>query len=203
MPIAHITDHVQAGLDLLIQEHKGKPRLEGLITAYLNRVQELENAIWSVIVGRLIDHAIGVQLDALGKLVGQRRDGTSDEVFRTRIRARIAANRSLGRPGDLIRVALLASALDPSEMFYWELQPATVLVELLELDPAVAPVVVELLHATKGPGIALQLLFTQHRESESFTFSDEDNGDVFDSARGFATNETPTTAPGGRWIDSL
>ena len=201
--IAQVNDHVAAGLALLIQQYQGAPRLEGLLTSYLNRVQELEDAIWSVILGRLIDYAIGVQLDVLGRLVGQRRDGAADEIYRTRIRARIAANRSLGTGDDLIRVALLASGSDPALMFYSELQPATVHVELLQTDPTIAPVVVELLRVAKAPGVALQLLFTEYAAANSFTFGTNDLGVEFDTNRGFGLDEDPTTGPGGRWIDSL
>lgn len=201
--IAHITDHAQAGVGLLIEQYKGMPRLEGMLRAYLNRVQELEDAIWSVIIGRLVDYAVGIQLDVLGRLVGQVRNGATDEPYRARIRARIAANRSLGTPDDIIRVALLASALDQELVFYSELQPATVHVELLETDPAIAPAVVELLRVAKAPGVALQLFFTAANAANSFTFSMTDGHVDFDANSGFGIDEDPTTAPGGLWIDSL
>ena len=46
----------------------------------------------------------GVQLDRIGRLVGQPRSGADDESYRYYLRARIAANRSNGTVDDLIRV---------------------------------------------------------------------------------------------------
>lgn len=201
--IAHITDHVQAGLALLIEQYRGKPRLEGMLTAYLNRVQELEDATWSVITGRLIDYAVGVQLDVLGKLVGQARQTDLDEPYRARIRARIRANRSLGHAADLVAVAMLAANATTSQVTYEELQPATALVDiLLAIDPAVAPAIRDLLGAAKPLGVALALAFSGYPDGETFALAIDDTL-ITDAARGFGPSEDPAAASGGRWIDSL
>lgn len=198
--LARITNHVQAGLDLLLDQYKGKPRIAALLTSELEQVQELEDAIWDVIVGRLIDNAVGVQLDALGKIVGQKRQGAGDEVFRARIRARIWANRSLGHPDDIIKVVQLASGLADDEWTYTEVYPAGFLIELLgPIDPSIVPVVAELVKVAKPPGVGFSVLFSGIPESETFAFSDDDDP-MTDVDRGFADDD-PTEAPGGRWID--
>lgn len=203
MAIARVTDHVQAGLDLLIQQYRDKPRIAGWLTAYLNRCQELEDAIWSVIVGRLIDAAEGVQLDALGSIVGQVRQGEADELYRIRIRARIAANKSLGTPDDVLNVAIIASNKTPDLVFYTELYPATFHIELFNITAvAAASVIHELIHAAKPPGVGFALLYSSFATSGAFTFSDDDSEQV-DAARGFTDNDDPSTAPGGRWIDVI
>jgi hypothetical protein len=46
----------------------------------------------------------GVQLDVIGRIVGQPRGGISDEVYRPYLRARIRTNRSSGSPDDLYAV---------------------------------------------------------------------------------------------------
>lgn len=46
----------------------------------------------------------GVQLDRIGRLVGQPRSGTDDEHYRYYLRARIRANKSSGTPEEIIAV---------------------------------------------------------------------------------------------------
>lgn len=203
MPAALVTDHVHAGLSLLLQQYKELPRMEGWATSYLNRVQELEDAIWSVIVGRLIDDAIGVQLDALGRLVGQRRDGVADEPFRMRIRARIRANRSNGHPDDIIAVALLASGVSLDQLTYTDLYPASFRVELFSVtDATLAPVLTELITLAKPVGVGAAVAFSAYPDSETFAFALGDTPTA-DATRGWASTDDPTVAPGGRWIDSV
>lgn len=202
MPVVHFTDHVTAGLGLLIEQYRNKPRIEGLLASYLNRVQELEDAIWSVIIGRLIDYAVGVQLDALGRLVGQVRNGATDEPFRSRIRARIRANRSLAHPDDIIAVAILATDFAPADVTYTE-YAADFAVDLLSsVAPDVAIAVHELLMLAKPVGVGMLLTYSEYDDSETFTFATGDSPEA-DTARGFTDDEDPTDAPGGRWIGSL
>ena len=201
--IAPIVDHVPVGLDLLIEQYKGRPRIEGLLSSWLNRIQELEDAIWTVIDGRIIDTAVGVQLDTLGKLVGQLRGSETDEAYRAFIRARIRANRSLGHPGDLIAVTMLATGFSASGVAFTEL-PATTLIDLLTpTTDAVAAAVRALLAHAKPLGTALALGYSGYPEADTFAFADGDTV-VTDTARGFAPNEDPnTTVSGGRVIESL
>jgi hypothetical protein len=82
--------------------------IEKIITLLAKPFQRLDNLaidlatkVWDV------DLATGVQLDRLGKLVGQVRNGYVDDVYRRYIRARIAVNRSKGKRADLIKIARL------------------------------------------------------------------------------------------------
>jgi hypothetical protein len=195
-----ITDHVRAGLDLLIEQYKDKPRLAGLLTSYLNRAQELEDATWEVLVDRPIDEAEGVQLDTLGKLVGQPRTTADDEVYRLRIRTRIRANRSLGNPEDIIAVA--TSALDGSPLLYDEYYPASFVVEAREpLGEGLAPVVFEFLELAKAIGTEASFHFSSDEEPDTFAFSDSDESEE-DEARGFSGDDG-SMGPGGALIGAF
>ncbi len=99
--------HVEAGLGRLIARWKGKPNLEAILRSYLEQIQELEEAIWFVIFGRMPDYAEGDQLDQLGKIVGRARNGMPDDLFRVYIKAQIRVNRSNGTPLDLIEILQL------------------------------------------------------------------------------------------------
>lgn len=107
MTLAPVTDHVERGLSRLLEQFRGKPRIEAWIRSYLEEVQELSDAAWSVLVSRLIDTATGEQLTVLGRLVGQTTRLADDERFRVLVRARIAVNLSRGRWNEILRVANL------------------------------------------------------------------------------------------------
>lgn len=113
-----ITDHADQAVDRLIEHYSGestKRILYGLIRTYSGQIQELEDALWSVIYGRLLDpapgqtaQAEGVQLGVLGKLVGCAREGYSDPEYRLAIRLQIRVNRSFGTGEDLLEIVRLA-----------------------------------------------------------------------------------------------
>lgn len=76
-----------------------------LLRVWLSGVQGLEYALQQLYTERNIDNAIGAQLDVLGVIVGQPRNGLIDDTYRRHIRARISANRSKGTLKDLLTVA--------------------------------------------------------------------------------------------------
>jgi hypothetical protein len=104
--------HTQLALSRLIERWRADthPNIAGLLASYLDQCQELENAIWDVIVARLPDYAEGAQLDALGRLVGQRRNGLGDAAFRAHIKARVRINQSFGQARDVIEMIQLVTA---------------------------------------------------------------------------------------------
>jgi hypothetical protein len=78
-----------------------------LLAAWISGIQDVENTLQQLLTMRGVDDAIGAQLEVLGRIVGAGREGHTDDVYRRRIRARIAANRSKGTIADVIRVANL------------------------------------------------------------------------------------------------
>lgn len=77
-----------------------------LLRAWMTAFQELEDATQQVLALRTVDVATGAQLDVIGKLVGQPREGVSDdELYRRRVRARILVNRSTGLISDVLAIA--------------------------------------------------------------------------------------------------
>lgn len=105
-----------------------------LLGAMVSGYQSIENMLQDLLNDRSIDTAAGVQLDMIGAVVGQLRQGLDDTTYRRYIRARIAANRSNGVSEDLIRVALLVLA-DASP--YVQLDPQVIATEVVRIlnDP--------------------------------------------------------------------
>lgn len=157
MPLTKIDDHVEQGLALLLGQHKGKPRIAALLTVYLRRVQELEDAIWDVLVKRLIDSATGVELAKIGRTVGQVNEAAwDDDTYRLFIKARIRANKSNGHGDDVIDVLTLVEAAD---FVLREYYPATMFVDF-DTMPAASPfILVELARRAKAAGVRLQVLY--------------------------------------------
>lgn len=150
----HVLDHVDQGLLRLLNQFKGRPRIAAWNRAYLNQCQKLEDAIFDVLIKRTIDAAEGVQLDALGRIVGELRDDLPDDDYRIFILARIYINKSQGHLSDVLKVlAYIIST--PVRVFEY---PACIAIEsslILARDPVV---VYNHLRQTKAGGIKLSLV---------------------------------------------
>jgi hypothetical protein len=114
-----ITDHVAAAIARLISQFRSpKPVLHGMMESYVEQLQELEDVLWDVINHRLLDPAPGetvgaegVQIDVLGKIVGQPRLGLTDVAYLLAIKLKIRVNRSRGSNVDLLEILRLAMPL--------------------------------------------------------------------------------------------
>ena len=110
--------HVDEGLELLTSKYRDKPIVRAILASLLARVQVLEEDLWQVLWGWVLTHydhtASGQQLDDLGAIVGQPREGRSDADYLTAIRLRIRINRSKGRSEDVLQVAKL---IDPNATY--------------------------------------------------------------------------------------
>lgn len=105
-------------LGRFIEYWKHKPNIAGLSDSYMREVQALENAMWETLISRTIDYAVGVQLDTLGRLVGQPRGALTDPQYRVRIRVRIKINSSNGTAKDIIDIL---RSVDPAPFTYTEI----------------------------------------------------------------------------------
>jgi hypothetical protein len=94
-----------------------------ILTAILNRVQDVENVGWAVLQ-QLSDKTLasltGDLLNKVGARVGEGRGGRVDADYQAAIRLRIRVNRSRGKAEDLIQIAKLAAT--NSTPYYQEAQ---------------------------------------------------------------------------------
>lgn len=115
--IPQITDHARRGILNLNPVFWGKPRIMSFAWAMTSEVQELEDAIYSVILLRMVDNAGDVQLEVLGRIVGQRNVGGFDtELYRALVKAKIRTNRSHGTLRDILETLKLLHP--PSAKWY-------------------------------------------------------------------------------------
>lgn len=169
MTLAAITDHVEHGLSRLLEQFKGKPRLEAWISSYLEGVQELTDAAWAVLVMRLIDDAVGEQLTVLGRLVGQPRIVEDEERYRVLVRARIAVNSSSGKPDDLIRVANLLFGAD-AEYSMHEFFPAALVFSINEAIDVIPALEQGMLDEAAAGGVRVDVHFSADEPDELFAW---------------------------------
>lgn len=119
---------------LFTSAYRSQATLNAMLESFLNRAQDLENAIWAVINIFLLDNANGIWLDWFGKIVGQPRDNLSDTDFRIAIRLRILANKSYGLSEDVIKIASLLA--NPNKAYYLDVYPASFIIEAWNINGA-------------------------------------------------------------------
>ena len=111
MTIEKITDYEARAVAELAEQFRGKPRMEAFVQSIAKQVQDLEDAIFDVLLLRICSVATGVSLDGCGEIVGEPRDGRGDDDYRVAIQVRIRQNRSNGEAPTIIEVlAILADS---------------------------------------------------------------------------------------------
>lgn len=80
---------------------------EEFVAIFVRPFEAVEMALQQLLLERSVDTAVGAQLDVLGRLVGQAREGLGDDDYRRYIRARVIANKSDGTHEIIIKVIKL------------------------------------------------------------------------------------------------
>ena len=172
MPLEHVTDHGPRALDRLIWQFKGKPRFAALITSYTNQIQQIEDAAWDVLLLRAIDNpnTAGAQLDVIGRIVGQARQGMSDVDYRVFLSARVRVNKSSGKAEELIEIT---SLLVSGKLLIRETYPKSFEIEATEQVTVNARVVAQsFLERAKPRGTRLQFIASPASKATTFTWGD-------------------------------
>lgn len=171
MAITQITDHVSRARARLKEQFKDKTNYIAFLDCLTAPAQDIENALWELLVERSIDAAEGVQLDNIGTIVGQLRNGDSDADYRPKLRARIAANTSNGTMFDLIKVAKLVVNDSAVSVVLEPQYPAAIVVNIenVALEADLAAILVDFLKDTKAAGVRLLLEYLT--DVEPFTFA--------------------------------
>ncbi len=195
------TAHIAQGLDRLLTQFKGQPNFEGLLSAFLAQVQDVETMLYALIVERYLDTAVGAQLDGIGRVVGELRLGANNDDYRTSIRGRIRSNRGDSRVEDIY---FLFTLLLPGSTFRQQDGPGPaafqfqIVTPLLPAPPALPSpspeVLAAQLRAAKGGGIHASMLFSQFDEANTFTTAD---GAFLQPDNNRGTGDGPPSTVGG------
>lgn len=128
------TAHVAQGLNYLTSRFRNQPELKAALTAFLNRIQDAENMLASVLAaGQLATPPTGNALDLIAALVGAKRSGFTDAQLLVFVKVYIAARKSGGRVEDILGIleTVLGSAFSYAEWY-----PAGFLVTALGINVA-------------------------------------------------------------------
>jgi len=140
--ITEITDHQTAADGRLPAQYEEAPGIHpnqwgpdlisgwtGTIFSFVDVAQDMENIMIKMLAERSLLTAEGVNLDRLGAIVGQSRDGLSDTDYLNQIIGRIAQNNSDGTGNNLLNITsiLLGDNLQQIELF--EIFPAKVMID--------------------------------------------------------------------------
>jgi hypothetical protein len=117
----NIIDYSEQGLGRLLHQFKDKPNIEGILSSYLSSLSLTQNASLEMLEYLDIDTATGKALEDLGKIVGEKRLGNSDNTYREKIKVRIFLNSSRGTPNDLLEALDLLT--DSTEISIFEHVP--------------------------------------------------------------------------------
>ena len=153
MNVTQITTHVSDAKARLLEQYKGIATIEGLLDALGGQqIQDLEDAIFGLKDRLNIDVSEGVQLDDIGTIVGQAREGQADEVYKLLIKARIGKNVS---ESEIERVISVWKIITQSNVVHLvENYPAEVaLYSDIPLDPSLITLALALVQDVVGAGI--------------------------------------------------
>jgi len=175
----------------LLTDRYRQPKISALLAAWTAEVQALELAYWDLLTKRSPATAEGAVLDLLGKIVGQPREGRTDEQYRVWISARVLVNQSSGLSRQLIA---LAAKLCQVPIRIEDHYPAAFTIH------AMGPVlgadgveIAKLIVLAKAAGV--QAFFRWNASSTAFRFSVSGES-VYDSPRGFSSGELSAISDG-------
>lgn len=131
--------HVEQGLDRLLERFKNRPLLDAWLRVHLERMQHIDDVLYDVLIGFWLDNAVGVQLDAVGWIVGEPRLNRADDLYRLHVRARVKINRSNGKVSDTLEVARLIIE-STAELEYLPEYPAAYRVRITNTAVAAADI---------------------------------------------------------------
>lgn len=158
-------DHVTAAIKRLPQQFKGKPNIEALLRILVDPAQDLEDVFWTLAYERTLAKALELGLDSIidliGKIVGEPRDGKTNEDYARFIQARITARRSSGLTETLIKVAKLIINDSAATIYVQNRGNATVEVAVLDIatDDDLAELLLNFMRSVVSAGVRVIVVY--------------------------------------------
>lgn len=188
--ITKIENHVEQGLERLLEQWKGKPNLEKAIKSLTSGIQDIESVLFELMENRLdISVAVGAQLDRFGTIVGQERLGFDDDFYRILLLARIGINISNGEPEriiDTLKLLTKASYIHYMNLRYGEIAVGSDGV----INPLTVEFLIENLQKVVMGGVRVQYL-CMYDGDDSFSFDGTNQktigkgfGSIYDATKG-------------------
>lgn len=180
--LTHTLTHTEDALERLISQFRDKTKIRGFLSGLVQEFQNLEDVAWDLYSKRNLTDAPSDFLNIIGEIVGESRNGRTDEQFRIRIIAKIGRNTSKGTSENIITVFNLLTNSAKSQFYPYH--PAHVMLyadhDITSLDTSDIYDFTQLVCAA---GVKLLPL--------AWT-SDFDDAFKFDTGKGFGDLNDPT-----------
>lgn len=194
-PLVEDTGIADGAVDRLLEQFCEKPRIEALIRLLAAEAQELEAAIWDLMLARCLPNASGKILDDLGLLVDEGRNALSDADYKLAIAQKVRILRSNGTSPDILGILFaelgdtfdLEVTTDSGGRFHVRLNDAVTVVE--------AERALTLIQLSKAAGIGSEVQFFLAPEATVFRCSSLSGTLQTSATQGFADSAQTT---GGR-----
>lgn len=197
MIVTKIDNHIEAALARLLQQYQGQPRIEQILTAFVEQIQDIEEATFSLDAGRQLANASGEQLDQIGTLVNLERGGLSDALYFIFLQGTIAKNFS-DTTLNTIRNELIL-LLDAEELLIFENFPAEFSAQFASSPRSsdLFSTVARFVQECAGAGIVFGSL-TEYVLDDAFAFA---GGNASSTSKGFGDTGDP--AAGGQFASAI
>lgn len=213
MALTQITDFAARIASRVISQLRAKARFMSLLAGIAAEIQAAEDALWGYVAQLDLDTAAGVWLEDWGALVGELRQGeTDDALYRQYVKARVLANFSHGTIDDVIavvrKIVEIYGTINPTVT---EFQPAAFVLEWPDTtatpgfgftsSPTDSHLlrVSALIRSARAAGVNAQLQYTTSSWATTFTMATGDTMDA-DANRGFGNDAHST---GGLFADAF
>lgn len=185
------TNHTTVALQRLLDQFQGLPNWEALLGAIAEQAQNLETVGEQLATLPSIADSVGAQLDNIGDLIGEPRQGFSDAVYRLHLTARVFLNKGSGTIPEILR--MFATILEaPEGLRLVERFPAAF--ELHTEDAVAVPndtagYLARFLTEARAAGVASRFFWSAVAPELAFGFEDSD-GLGFDDGEFIGVRDT-------------
>lgn len=178
------SDRAETAKALLIQLFREKENFTDLLSTLTAETQELEDAALALFVAFDPATAEGTQLDGIGAIVGEARQGRTDDLYRIRIRARILINASSGLIDQILEIARLILADD--NVTLTQFFPASFRVDsTMAVTDDEATEIGNIIKQSTAAGVGSDFIFSGSDDADTFFFSTT-SAPESSSAQGFS-----------------
>ena len=110
--ITHTDNHTIIAKDYLLEQYKNKPNINGLLTAIIDPLQDIENKLYEIYRNYSLAEASSYYLDRIGAIIGESRDYREDHEYKLAILVRIISNNGGATPEEIILVLRSIYSID-------------------------------------------------------------------------------------------
>lgn len=171
MPLVQITDHVDRATARLLQQYRDAtaPGVQEVVQALAFEVQDIEDALFKILDETTLSAAVGLNLERLGALVGQARNGMADETYWLWIQTRIKANKCSGSIDQILEIFMLLNS--GATLQFVEQFPAAFTLKVNGIAVASPLQQAAILRVARKAGVAAVLEYSTAPAGAGFCFS--------------------------------